>query len=183
MPEQERTIANLAALLADNVTGDISPQEVRDLMASAMGGYAGLIQTVAGGTETLVGVGATPVLIDVYDAVSSQSIDVNLVGAEASLANSQLTVGVDGFYQLSFFASFNLGSNNKTAKFIAFLNALATDLEYDVFVSNGSDLGGVGLSHVFELNAADLLDFRVSIDTPTADVIFSTCGLSMHRVG
>jgi len=183
MAEQERTIANLAALLADNVTGDISPQEVRDLMASAMGGYAGLLQTVAGGPDTIVGVGATPVLIDVFDVVSSQSIDVNLVGAQASLANSQLTVGVDGFYLLSFFASFNLGSNNKTAKFIAFLNAVATDLEFDVFVSNGSDIGAVALSHVFALTAADLIDFRVAIETPSADVIFTSCGLSMHRVG
>ena len=183
MPEQERTIANLAALLADNVAGDISPQEVRDLMASSMGGYAGLIQTVAGGQDTLLAVGATPVLIDVYDVVSSQSIDVNLLGAQASLANSELTVGVDGFYQLSFFASFHLGSNNKTASFVAFLNGVATDLEYDVFVSNGSDIGGVGLSHVFALTAGDLIDFRVSIATPSSDVIFTACGLSMHRVG
>ncbi len=182
MPEQERTIANLAALLADNSTGDIDESDIRDLMASAMGGYAGLIQTV-GVVDTLLAVGGTPVLIDVYDVVSSQSIDVNLVGSQASLANSQLTVGVDGFYLLSFFASFTLGSNNKTAKFIAFLNGVATDLEFDVFVSNGSDIGGVSLSHVFALTAADLLDFRVAIETPSSDVVFTACGLSMHRVG
>ena len=183
MPEQERTIANLAALLADNTTGDIDESDIRDLMASAMGGYAGLLQSVAGGSDTLVAVGATPVLITVYDLVSSQSIDVNLVGASASLLNSQLAVGVDGFYLVSFFASFTLGSNNKKVRFIAFLNGLATDLEFDTFVSNGSDIGAVAFSHVFQLSAADLVDFRVAITSGTADVVFSTCGLSLHRVG
>lgn len=183
MPEQERTIANLAALLADNSTGDIDESDIRDLMASAMGGYAGLLQSVAGGSDTLVAVGATPILVDVYDVVSSQSIDVNLLGATASLANSQVNPGVEGFYLVSFFASFTLGSNNKKVRFVAFLNGNPTDLEFDVFVTNGSDIGAVAFSHVFPLNALDLVDFRVAITSGTADVIFSTCGLSMHRVG
>ncbi len=183
MPQTERTYTEILALLADNTTGQISPQDHRDVVASMMGGYAGLIQAV-GVTDPIAGVGATPVLIGVYDVVTGQSKDVNTDGAEASLATSVVKPGVDGFYAFDFFAAFDLSGNNKTVAFRAFKNGNPTDLDFEVFVAGGGALGGVSMSHKsFALVAGDAIDVRVSITPGTADVTFTACGLSIKRSG
>ncbi len=184
MAQTERTYAEILALLADNVTGDISPQDHRDVVASMLGGYAGLIQSVAGGTDPIVGVGSTPELIKVYDAITGESIDENIAGAVATLASGVVKPGVDGFYAIDFFASFDLSANNKTVTIRAFKNGAATDLDFAVFVSNGSDIGGMCISHKsFPLVAGDAIDFRVSVTPGTSDVTFTSCGLSLKRTG
>ncbi len=184
MAQTERTYAEILAILADNVTGDISPQDHRDVVASMLGGYAGLIQSVAGGSDPIVGVGATPELIDVYDVITGQSIDENVDGAVATLAASVVKPGVDGFYAVDFFASFDLSANNKTVVIRAFKNDAATDLDFEVFIAGGGALGGMCISHKsFPLVAGDAIDFRVSLTPGTADVTFTACGLSIKRTG
>ena len=184
MPQTERTYTEILALIADNTTKQISPQDHRDVVASMMGGYAGLIQSVAGGTDPIAGVDATPVAIKVYDLVTGESIDVNTLGAVATLAAGVVKPGVDGFYAFDFFASFDISANNKTVVFRAFKNGIATDLDFTTFVSNGGDVGGVSLSHKsFPLDANDAVDVRVSLTPGTADVTFTACGLSIKRSG
>lgn len=51
MPDTRRTLAALQALLADNNAGDISAQDVRDLLLSVWGGPALLDKKVATGSE------------------------------------------------------------------------------------------------------------------------------------
>ena len=183
MAQTERTYTEILALLDDNTTGEISPQDHRDVVASILGGYAGLIQSLSGGPDPIAGVGATPVLIGVYDVVSSQSIDVNLQGAKAVLATGHVEPGVLGIYKVTFFASFTLSLNNKRVTFRGFKNGIATDLDFETFVSTGADIGGVSLSHPFALAAGDKIDFRVSIDSGTATFTFTSCGLSIERTG
>ena len=59
MPDTLRTLADLQARFADNNTGEISPQDVRDALVSAHGGF-GAYDDLVTKTTRLIGVGGTP---------------------------------------------------------------------------------------------------------------------------
>ncbi len=59
MPDIIKSLADLQTLLADNNTGLISPQDIRDLLVSSLGGF-GAYDDLATKTTRLNGVGGTP---------------------------------------------------------------------------------------------------------------------------
>lgn len=184
MSQTERTLAELEALLADNVLKDIGAQDLRDaVLATALGGYAGLIHRLSSGVGIIVGVDATPVVVDVYDLITARSAAVHTDGAEASLVSSALIPGVDGTYAFSFGAAFTASQNNRKIIFQTFVNAVATDLETERFFSTGSNIAAVSLGGLFPLAAADVIDVRVSSSTGAPDLSFVSASLSMFRVG
>ncbi len=184
MPQTERTLPELEALLADNVLKDIGAQDLRDaVLATALGGYAGLIHTLASGVGIIVGVDATPVVVDVYDLITARSAAVHTNGAEASLVSSALIPGVTGTYALTFGGAFTASQNNRKIIFRAFVNGVGTDLETERFFSTGSNIASVSLGGLFQLTAADVIDVRVSATTGAPDLSFVSAGLSMFRVG
>lgn len=183
MTQTERTTPEVNSILQDNASSDISPEDVRDAIASAMGGYAGLLLTVAGAPQTLVSVAQTPVKIDQYDVVSAQSVDNNIDGSLADDGTGILTVGQAGIYFVSVFASFSLSQNNRLVTFQTFRNGAPGLVEVERFVSNGSDVGEIAASGIVPLGDGDEIDFRVSQSSGSADITFVSLGLNMHRVG
>lgn len=183
MSQTEREAAVIQGLLADNTIGSISPQDLRDAIASALGGYAGLGLTIAGAPLTLINVGASPVLINQYDVVTAQSFPENLAGSVGSVGAGTLTVGADGKYFVAFFCSFTLSANNRRVTFTPFINAAASQLEVPESVGTGADTNVVSIHELVPLDAGDVLDMRVDISGGTADVTFEAMGFSCHRVG
>lgn len=181
MTQTELTTPEVNAALQDNTDGDISPEDVRDAVASALGGYASM--SLAGVPAVLAAVAQTPVVITQYDTVQAQSIDVNLKGATADDVTGLLTAGVDGIYAISFYASYSLNQNNRLTAFQAFLNGVGGDPEFERFVSNGADVGEVAATGMVVLSEGDTIEIRVSQDSGSADFTFGSLGLNMHRVG
>lgn len=170
-------------LLPDNVDGLVSPQDLRDAIASVMG-YAGLLLTVAGAPDNIVSVGTSPKLIDIFDQITAQSIDVNLSGSSAALSpDFDITFGADGIYQLQFFASFSLSANNRLVKFTPHIDGSPGSVEVDRFVSTGADTGVVAMTAILPVTAGQSLDMRVNIDTGTTTITFLAAALNMFRVG
>jgi len=180
MSQTERTTTEVNTALQDNVAGDVTPEDIRDAVGSALGGYAGL---TGGGPAVLAGVQQTALVITQYDTIQAQSSAVNVDGADADDVLGELTAGVAGVYFLSFFASYSLDQNNRIATFQAFVNGIAGALKFDRFTSNGADVGEIAASGVVVLAADDVVDVRVSQDSGSADFTFSAVGLSMFRVG
>ena len=106
MAQTERLMATINDLLSDNTAQEISPQDLRDALASLQG--YGSILLAPNGSVDINGVGTDFVLINVYDTISAQSIDVNEAGVVAALSPGfKLTVGSPGTYRISFYASFS----------------------------------------------------------------------------
>ncbi len=181
MTQTELTTPEVNAALQDNTDGDISPADVRNAIASALGGYAAVV--LGGGPAVLSPVAQTPVVITQYDTVRAQSIDVNLKGALANAATGQLTAGVDGLYHVSFYASYSLNGNNRLASFQGFLNGIAGDPQFERFTSNGADVGEIAASGIVALSEGDTIEIRVAQDSGSVDFTFTALGLNMHRVG
>lgn len=183
MTQTERTVAAVQALLADNASEDISPEDLRDAIATVIGGYASLLLTINNAPQTKVGVAQTPVVITEYDLVGSQSIDANAGGHQANATTGELTVGETGLYFVSFFASFSLSQNNKVVHFHPFIDGQVGLVEVERFVGTGSDIGVVAMNAVVPYAAGAVVDMRVFIDAGVADVTFQALGFSTFRVG
>lgn len=115
MPDTARTLAALQALLADNVTGDINPQDVRDFLVSTLGEYA---------------------QIYVHDGAAAQSFTTapsKMTGfttngpaggnMTADAANDKIIIGTDGDYKVDFQISFS-GAVNEMFEFHARVNGV-----------------------------------------------------------
>ncbi len=181
MSQTERTTTEINTALQNNVAGDISPEDMRDAIGSAMGGYASV--SLAGAPAALAAVAQTPLVITQYDTVQAQSVDENTDGAQANAGTGILTAGVAGVYAISFFASYSLNQNNRLTSFRAFLNGVGGSPEFERFVSNGADVGEIAATGIVVLAAGDTVEVRVSQDSGSADFTFSALGLNMHRVG
>ena len=181
MSQTERTITEINTALQDNVAGDVTPEDMRDAVGSAMGGYASV--SLAGAPAVLAAVQQTPLVITQYDTLQAQSSVVNVDGADADEVLGQLTAGVAGVYAISFYASFTLDQNNRLVSFQAFLNGLADEPHFDTFVGTGADVGEIAATGIVTLAADDTVEVRVSQDSGSADFTFSALGLNMHRVG
>jgi hypothetical protein len=183
MAQTERDMPAVFSQLPDNLTGQISPQDVRDAVASAMG-YAGLLLTIAGAPDNIVSVSTTPILVDIFDQITAQSIDVNLSGSAAALSPTyDITFGADGVYQLQFFASFSLNLNNRLVKFTPHIDGSPGTVEVDRFVATGADTGVVAMNAIIPMTAGQKLDMRVNIDSGSATLTFLAAALNMFRVG
>lgn len=181
MSQTELSIPAMNTALQDNVANDISPSDLRNAMATALGGYAGLIQTVA--PTSMLAVTSTPTVINVWDAITAQSSDVNAAGAVASISTEEITVGEDGVYFLNFFASVRTGNNNRTVQFQPGLNGTPASLKVLQRISTASDVQTCPFSGIFALLKDDDLDMRVSIIGGTTDVLFDGASFSIFRVG
>lgn len=183
MSQTERDQVIVRSLLQDNVSGDISPADIRDAIASLMG-YACLLLTPTGAPAVMNGVDTSFQLVDIFDTISAQSSDVNLLGSNADLGpDFRLVANADGFYKIDFFASFSLSENNRLVTFRPHINDAVTLTEVDQFVGTGSDTQVVSFSAIADLDPADEIDMRVLLNTGTANMTFLAAALMMHRVG
>lgn len=183
MPQTERTTAQIQSLLANNTTGDISPQDLRDAIATVLGGYASILLTVSGAPATKTGVAQTPLVITEYDLIGSQSVDANVGGASASAATGEITIGQTGLYWVSFFASFFASANNVLVHFHPFIDNAVGLVKVDRFLSTGADVGVVSMGAVVPYSEGAEVDIRIFVGAGTTDITFEAMVFSVHRVG
>ncbi len=183
MAQTERSNADVLALLANNIGGDISPTDLRDALASSMG-YASMVLSASGAPVDMDGVDTDFSLVDVFDTINSKSIDVNLLGSDAELAATYtLILNTAGFYRIDFFASFSASANNRLITFRPYTNGSPAIIEASRFIGTVGDTGSIGFSTITEFAAGDVCDLRVKVNTGTVDLTFLAAGRSAHRVG
>ena len=183
MAQTERDQATIRSLLADNVSGNISPTDMRDALASLMG-YASLALTPTGAPATMSAVGTSFELIDIYDDIVAQSSDVNAAGSDADLTpDFRLVANADGFYKVDFSASIDSSANNRLLTFRPFVNNAVALTEIQQFMSNGSDIQIISFSGIGNFDPGDQIDMRVHVDTGTSNITFHAATFTMHRVG
>ena len=141
MAQTERDWSSIESLLADQISGAISPQDVRDGLASGMG-YGSIVLSAAGGPVTMSSVGTTYELVDVFDTITGQSSTENAAGTVATLASThRLTMGATGLYYVNYWASFSAAQVSKLVTFRLHLNGSVSTVLCDRDISTGGDVG------------------------------------------
>ena len=182
MAQTERDNTSILALLADKVTGDINPQDLRDALASQEG-YGGMIVSIAAGDPTMADVPVTPTLVNVFNVITAQSSTVNTGGTSVALSPTyDITIGSTGYYKVDFWASFSSAAANKIVTFTPFIDGSAGLVEVNRKCT-ANDLGVSAFGGVIQYTAGNKIDMRVSVNSTTSTLTFHAAGFSVFRVG
>ncbi len=171
-----RTKAELLTLFADNTSGDISEQDLRDFVMSALGGLGSIV--VTGGTTTQT-VSATPV------AVANWSADGINSDVITDYTTGEITIGTTGAYAVFCDLCFE-GDGNDTYYFVPYIDTGSG------FVDSGAqrlvctiDAGGhiahAGMHGQLALNAGDVIKLYVWSTTGGTSLLLREGILSFKR--
>lgn len=175
MVDTIRTRAQVLALLADNVTGDISPQDVRDMLVSLFGVYGSIYvkDAVAGQVP-----GVTPVKLLAFTTNGLSN------GLTPDHTNDRLTVPdaqSAGDYIVFFQCAFS-GTNNATFQFEFYLNQVATGFKASRKLGAAGDVGSCSLIGLGSLVSLDEIEIFVD-GTAAASIVVEDAQLIAVRIG
>lgn len=182
MADTERTVGSIQSLLADNVSGAISPQDLRDALATTLGGYASLILTISG-APVVQGLTTSDQVITAYDMVGAQSSTNFTGGCSANATTGVITVGQTGFYLVAFFTSSRVDANNKIVHFTPYINNSIGLVEVDRKFGTSNDVGVVAMNAIVPYTAGDDVDVRARVESTTTNITYEALAFHMHRVG
>lgn len=183
MSQTERTIAQVQSILANNATKDISPEDIRDALATALGGYAGLLLTIAASPVIKATLSTIPLIISEYNLVTAQSVDENINGTGANVGTGIITTNQSGIYRLGFHASYSLDTSNKEVSFQLFKNAAVDQVGIKQFILTTPRKALVCFETIVLANAGDDWDIRTFIDSGSVDMEFTSLAFTCHRIG
>lgn len=177
MVDTQRTYAELVALFPDNMTGEISPQDIRDLLLSLRApigqfnistpspqviGSAGVFQKMTG---TTVLSGLEYLFVD--DGVNNRLRYIGTVPLHC------LIIGE---------ASFTSVSNNQIVDFTTAKNDIAGAANARVKIGTGTDLVQVTGHRITTLATDDYVEVYLANETSTARLDVQTLQYSVHGI-
>ena len=155
MVDTVRTRAAILALLPDNTSGDISPQDHRDAIVSMFGVY-GVIY-VADGSTAQAGINATPVL---FTAFASNGVSSGITPDHTA---DSLTIVTDGDYLILFENSYS-GGGNDTIQFHTRVDGAEKPYGTHHKMSAGGDTVSSMFFGILSLSAAEVVTIYVESD-------------------
>jgi hypothetical protein len=168
-----KTHAELTALLADNTTGDISPQDIRDFLDSVMGVY-GAIFVSAGSTGQTIASG-------VAEQVTEFTHDGAASGVTPAYGSNQITIDNAGIYAVNFNMSF-AGITNCTFQFTMYKHGSPMSPVLGAQRKTGNtDIGSCGFNCQVTLVATDVLSIWVEGDQNGAFTA-QDCQFTVQRI-
>jgi hypothetical protein len=177
MSEQPRTYAQLQTLLADNTTQLISAEDLRDLMATALGGFGNV--SVAAGATPQGSLGNTGIKLTCFDT------DGQARHTTPDASNDQITVSYDGIYLAILTVSFT-GTTNTTYQFELGVNGVAASSGCaERKIGNTNDIGSASAQTLLSLTSGQIVTALVSIiEAPVAQTItVKHADLTLKRIG
>lgn len=173
MPDTERSLAELLTIYADNTEGGIDAQQARDLIVTALGGYAS-IRVLDGGAAQ--GVTGTPATFAAFTA------DGPAAGATPDHATDKITIGTTGVYWVDFSADVEA---SVTGSFYAALaangTATGTHKAEAKFEAAGGETRHLGFAGPVELDAGD--EVTILVSGAVGNLITRQAQLSLKRIG
>ncbi len=154
------TKAEVLALLADNDSGDISPEDVREIVHLSQGIYGGLSNNHSG--IIMQQFNDTPTQVRQWNnALPSIGIVPEVSGA----TSGTLTIQVSGTYELRGMFSFN-GNNNITYHLHVFSDGAELDphIGFTRKVGTNNDVGSAGFCGLVELPSGSVLSVYADAD-------------------
>jgi hypothetical protein len=146
MVDTIRTRAALLTLLADNTSGNISPQDIRDTLVSLFGVFGGL--SLRSGSTPQSGVTTTPT------AMTGFAANLPAIGTTPAHASDNITLPTQGYYLLYLNVSFS-GDNNTTWEFEIAEDAVGTGIAFERKIGVGGDVGDASCFGIIQTVADD----------------------------
>lgn len=162
MAETQRTLADLISRLADNATGDVSPEDVRDIVETIRPRFGGLFITSAAPT--------LPSGVGVMTKASGTTTATNLHGFTMPASNRLQyngTVAVHGHIALSV-SMLSPSANNQYVRIgIAKNGVVEASSILERKIANAADVGATALHTDVVMNPGDYLEIFLANDTST----------------
>lgn len=169
MADTQRDTASLLALLADNTSGDISPQDLRDAIASILGGYGGL--TASGVVGSMTGIGGTPTKTTFWNG-TMPSDGANVVASDSA---DTITPAIAATYLVGATVTF-VGSASTAYTFTVYVNGAATAITGTVAVPATGDRVAITVGGLVTVGAGQAIELRVSTNGTNNVMGTSTSG-------
>lgn len=181
MADTSKTFTQLILDLADNASGDISEEVVRNLLTSVWQ-YGGL-RMMLGDVPAGQSIGETYTKVDQWTTNTSSSDFIT-----PDQANNQFSIIKGGVFAILASLSFS-GSNNSVWQGSLFVTPdgdAAADVDKVNFKRKLSAAGDVGAATSFDcitLNDLDVVDFRVKADAAAKNFVLETGSFFLFRIG
>lgn len=173
MADTQRTLAALLAILADNTAGDISEQDLRDLLVSVFGGYGGIYLTSAADAQD---VDIAPVKITAFDTNMVSS------GVTSDHTDDSITIGTTGVYYVEFTVAFS-GSSGEVFTIQLYKAGVAVAGAFlKRKLTGAGDIASASFALYVSCNAADELDVRVNSEADSKTVTIESGLFSVSRI-
>lgn len=166
-----RTKAELDTLYADNVTGAISPQDLRDGFDSVMGVYGGII--IEGGST------AQAFATGVAEIMTEWTGNDIANGVTPDEANNKITIDNDGVYMVTFCCSF-AGNNPIVNEFELRKNGAVTGIKCQRKTTS-TDIGSCSFARPISLVSTDELSVWFTGDG-NSNFTAQEAALTAHRI-
>lgn len=176
MADTQRATSTLLALLPDNTSGDISPQDLRDVVVSILGGYGGL--RCDGTSSVMTGIGPTPTKVTHWThALKSDGSVVS-----ANTAADTVTPSVAADYEAHFSLSVG-GTASQNYVFEVYVNGVATGVRAKVQMPSTGGTVNVAASGTITVSASQAVELRVSASAAGSTLSADSGQLWIKRVG
>tara|TARA_Y100000310_G_scaffold221989_1_gene223639 strand:- start:1317 stop:1862 length:546 start_codon:yes stop_codon:yes gene_type:complete len=156
MVDTQKSLSTLQSDLADNTSGDITPQDVRDFLVSVYAEY-GEVSVKDNATATSLTTQSTWYQFVSFDTNGASE------GVTPDHTNDHLTIATAGTYEISANVSF-LGSSNSDFELAVYKNNGASLVGNAIgkrAIGTGGDIGQFALSGLGALSATDTLELWV----------------------
>ena len=182
MAETQRTVAEIYALLADNSTGNISPQDVRDGFESWRPATGEIYVTAVNRGEI--------VIANTSDYAEATAMVWTLSAAESRLfdesaGNGRLTyIGIpDTVIKVSLTLSMTAAGTNQLLHFRIGKNAVPDDASEIIrYVTTGSDIGASATQFLTTLSTDDYVSVWARNETSSGNVTIEVANLQAITV-
>ena len=177
MADTSRELTALLALFPDNTTGQITPQNLRDLAVSMLSGYGCLSGTTEGSEIT----SESAVVIDQFSEESVSSDDVTL---NADDNDGRIAVSVEGDYLISVCASLKNEVTCTPGNIAVFKNGVVVPGLNATLRSgvSANQITPVSIAAIVHLEADDYVDVRGWVAT-SGDLLVKGGSFFIKRVG
>ena len=174
MADTPRSLSDLLVLLADNTTGDISPQDTRDVLVSTLGVYGSITCFDASTQQDNPDTGAL---------LTCFTDNGNANGVTPDHTNDSLTIDVAGNFDVYCQVSFS-GTGGKQFQFRLRKNGAEIPHGCTRTLGTGGDTGSASfLAPGVTFAATDILTIWVEADGATDDLIVKDAQFSVRMVG
>ncbi len=179
MAQTERDTSAILTALADNATGDISAEDLRDALVSLNGGYGAMIMTNA--MTANLAIDTNPTVLDVFDFVTARSADINTNGVDVELGTSRIRVNATGTYRVDAFTSY-MADTDCEIIFQPFVSGVAGNIEGRLTAKAGEPRTDTA-NAILPLVAGSFVDVRIRTSVGACNLTYYGASFSVQRVG
>jgi len=180
MADTIRDRADILALFADNTSGDISEQDLRDYVVSSWGVY-GQLSIIDNSSYTQSSLATSPSWTTLLHCDTSTANGVTPVATQSTTNTLTCATGGAGVYFIWFVACFT-GSSNATYLIKLFNNAVATGFQCERKIGTGTDVGNTDFHGIITLAEADVLDVRAQADAASKSITVQSGQFGIMRI-